>query len=85
MLKLNKIISYALIAFWIAFAFNLLQPFDGNWGVGIHWLGVVMLVVHVVELVLVYSKLKAAGHTSLKDIVAVLAFGILYWKPIIKS
>ena len=49
MLKLNKIISLALIAFWIAFAFNLLQPFDGNWGIGIHWLGVVMLVVHVVE------------------------------------
>ena len=44
-----------------------------------------MLVVHVVELVLVYSKLKAAGHASLKDVVAVLAFGILYWKPIIKS
>jgi len=85
MLKLNQSISYALFAFWIAFAFNLLQPFAGNWGVGIHWLGVVMLLVHVVELVLVYSKLKAAGHASFKDIVAVLAFGILYWKPIIKS
>ena len=85
MLKLNKIISVALIVFWIAFAFNLLQPFDGNWGVGIHWLGFVMLVVHVIELVLGYSKLKAAGHASLKDIAEVLAFGILYWKPIIKS
>ena len=85
MLKLNQSISYALIAFWIAFLFNLIQPFAGNWSVGIHWLGVIMLAVHVVELVLVYSKLKAAGHSSLKDIVAVLAFGILYWKPIIKS
>ncbi|XXK59756.1 DUF1145 domain-containing protein [Porticoccaceae bacterium nBUS_09] len=85
MLKLNQFISYALIAFWIAFAFNLLQPFDGNWSVGIHLLGIIMLVVHVVELALVYSKLKAAGHASLKDIVGVLAFGVLYWKPIIKS
>jgi uncharacterized protein YhhL (DUF1145 family) len=85
MLKLHQFISYALIAFWIAFLFNLIQPFTGNWSVGIHRLGIIMLVVHVVELVLVYSKLKAVNHASFKDIVAVLAFGVLYWKPIIKS
>jgi len=43
------------------------------------------LVLHIIELAVVYSKLKAVGRTSSTDIVAVLAFGILYWKPLIKN
>jgi uncharacterized protein YhhL (DUF1145 family) len=54
-------------------------------GTGVLWAGMVFLVLHVIELALVYSKLKAVERNRTADIVAVLAFGILYWKPLLKK
>jgi len=45
----------------------------------------VMLALHVFELVVVYSKLKAINHGTAKDVINVLAFGVLYWKPLLSK
>jgi uncharacterized protein YhhL (DUF1145 family) len=82
MQKFAQINMYILAGFWLAFVINFAMPFGGSLGTGVLWAGIVFL---VIELAVVYSKLKAVGHTSSTDIVAVLAFGILYWKPLIKS
>ena len=85
MQKFAQINMYLLAGFWLAFVINFAMPFGGSLGTGVLWAGIVFLVLHVIELAVVYSKLKAVGRTSSTDIVAVLAFGILYWKPLIKS
>jgi len=85
MQKFAQINMYILAGFWLAFIVNLVMPLDGSLGTGVLWAGMVFLVLHVIELVVVYSKLKAAGRARSADIVAVLAFGILYWKPLLKK
>ena len=85
MQKFAQINMYILAGFWLAFIVNLVMPFGGSLGTGVLWAGMVFLVLHVIELAVVYSKLKAAGRADSADIVAVLAFGILYWKPLLKK
>jgi uncharacterized protein YhhL (DUF1145 family) len=85
MQKFAQINMYILAGFWLAFVINLVLPFGGSLGTGVLWAGMVFLVLHVIELALVYSKLKAVERNRTADIVAVLAFGILYWKPLLKK
>tara|TARA_B110000977_G_scaffold157395_1_gene200444 strand:- start:201 stop:473 length:273 start_codon:yes stop_codon:yes gene_type:complete len=85
MLSIQQVATYFMIVFWVAFAANLFSPVGGNLGLGIYWLGVVMLVLHMLELVAVYSKLKAINHGTAKDVISVLAFGVLYWKPLLSK
>jgi uncharacterized protein YhhL (DUF1145 family) len=85
MQKFAQINMYILAGFWLAFVINLVMPFGGSLGTGVLWAGMVFLVLHVIELALVYSKLKAVERNRTADIVAVLAFGILYWKPLLKK
>ncbi|KRO92311.1 MAG: DUF1145 domain-containing protein [Proteobacteria bacterium] len=85
MQKFAQINMYILAGFWLAFVVNLVMPFGGSLGTGVLWAGMVFLVLHVIELALVYSKLKAVDRNGTSDIVAVLAFGILYWKPLLKK
>ena len=83
--NVKQIITYSVILFWAAFAFNELSSFGGNVGLALHWSGLVMLVAHVIELAIVYKKLQAINHGSAKDIISVLAFGILFWKPLLSK
>jgi uncharacterized protein YhhL (DUF1145 family) len=85
MLSAQQIATYSMIIFWVAFAANLFSPIGGNLGLGIYWLGVVMLILHMLELVVVYSKLKAINHGTAKDVINVLVFGVLYWKPLLSK
>jgi uncharacterized protein YhhL (DUF1145 family) len=85
MQKFAQINMYILAGFWLAFVINLVMPFGGSLGTGVLWAGMVFLVLHVIELALIYSKLKAVDRNRTADIVAVLAFGILYWKPLLKK
>ena len=85
MQKFAQINMYILAGFWLAFVVNLVMPFGGSLGTGVLWAGMVFLVLHVIELALVYSKLKAVDRNGTSDIVAVLAFCILYWKPLLKK
>lgn len=85
MQNIKQVATYLMIVIWLAFLVNLISPIGGNFGLGIYWLGVVMLVLHVLELLVVYSKLKAINHGTAKDVINVLAFGVLYWKPLLSK
>ena len=85
MQNIKQVATYLMIVIWLAFLVNLISPIGGNFGLGIYWLGLVMLVLHVLELLVVYSKLKAINHGTAKDVINVLAFGVLYWKPLLSK
>jgi uncharacterized protein YhhL (DUF1145 family) len=85
MQNVQQIISYIMVVFWILFAKNLITPFEDTFGQGVFWTGVIMLVLHIIELVLVYAKLNAVGRGELKDVLSVLVFGILFWKPLLSK
>ena len=79
------IVYLFLTVFWGAFIVNFFMPLDANIGVWVHWLGIALLVIHVLELLLVGSKLKAIGRFTSRDIGMVLLFGVLYWKPLVRK
>jgi len=85
MQKFSQINMYILVGFWLSFVINFVMPFGGSLETGVLWAGIVFLVLHVIELAVIYSKLKDLGRTGIADIIAVLAFGILYWKPLLKK
>ncbi len=85
MRNIKQVATYSMMVIWVAFLVNLISPIGGNLGLGIYWLGVVMLALHVFELVVVYSKLKAINHGTAKDVIKVLALGVLYWKPLLSK
>jgi uncharacterized protein YhhL (DUF1145 family) len=85
MQNVQQIISYIMVVFWILFAISLITPFEDTFGQGVFWTGVIMLVLHIIELVLVYAKLNAVGRGELKDVLSVLVFGILFWKPLLSK
>ncbi len=75
---------YALLTtFWLVFVINLLIPLDSTVGVWIIWLGAALFVIHVLELAMVGSTLKAIGRLALIDVALVVLFGVLYWKPLL--
>ncbi len=75
---------YALMAFWLVFLVNLLMPIGGEevaqW---ILRIGVVLLVIHALELAVVYKSLKKIERTSAVDVVWVLLVGLFHWKPLL--
>lgn len=78
-----RIMYTLLTTFWLVFLINLLIPLDSTVGFWIDWLGTALLVIHLLELALVGSKLKAIGRSALPDVAMVLLFGVLYWKPLL--
>lgn len=69
--------------FWLAFAVNLVAPLAGTTGEWINNIGLLLIAVHILELVINYKKLKAINHASAKDLLLIILFGTLYWKPLL--
>ena len=80
--QMNKI---ALYGFWVAFIVNLIMPFSGDWGVGILYIGLGLLAIHLVEYILVFKKLKNIDKTTPKDFVLVMLVGLFHWVPLLKK
>ncbi len=80
--QLNKI---GLYAFWVAFIVNLIEPFSGEWGASVLYIGLGLLVVHLIEYALVFKRLKSIDKTSPKDFVMVMLVGLFYWVPLLKK
>ena len=78
---INKALFLVLMA---VFVLNLLMPFGGEAGQWIMRIGLVVLGVHVLELLVIYKKLQAAGHVTANNIFWILVAGILHWKPLLK-
>ena len=77
---------YALVAFWLVFLVNLLMPIGGEevaqW---ILRIGVALLVIHALELAVVFKGLKKIDRTSPVDIIWVLLVGLFHWKPLLSK
>ena len=83
---LNK---YLLLGFWLVFVLNLLAPgslsISASVSQWVNWIGLAMLVVHVLEFVAMRNKLASRGHAGAVNFVQVMLFGILYWKPLLRD
>ena len=80
-----KFAQLSAVIFWIAFVVNLAAPFPAPWEMVVWWAGLILLVAHALELVLVYGKLKAIGKAGSKDILMVMLAGFTYWVPLLKK
>ncbi|WP_394560424.1 DUF1145 domain-containing protein [Aquipseudomonas alcaligenes] len=69
-----KIAKGALLLFWLLALVNLLQPFAGPY---LNWAALLILVVHVVEIVVLHSRLQRQTEPA-KDRLLVLLFGVLH-------
>ena len=80
-----RFLKYLFLGFWIFFILNLVSPMFGISSTSIFRLGIFILILHVLELGFVYWKLKSIGRSSAMDILSVLAFGLLFWRPLLKD
>lgn len=80
-----RFLKYLFLGFWIFFILNLVSPIFGIFSTSIFCLGIFILILHVLELGFVYGKLKSIGRSSARDILSVLAFGLLFWRPLLKD
>ena len=80
-----RFLKYLFLGFWVFFILNLVSPIFGIFSTSIFRIGIFILILHVLELVFVYGKLKSIGRSSARDILSVLAFGLLFWRPLLKD
>jgi uncharacterized protein YhhL (DUF1145 family) len=80
-----RFLKYLFLGFWVFFILNLVSPLFGIASTSIFRLGIFILILHVLELGFVYGKLKSIGRGSARDILSVLAFGLLFWRPLLKD
>ena len=78
----NKVV---LLIFWLGFAVNFFVPFIDTELPWILWSGLAMFAVHALELMVMFKKLREAGHASIKNSLMVLLFGILHWRPLLRG
>lgn len=76
---------YALMAFWLVFLANLLMPIGETASEWIMRIGVALLVIHALELAVVFKGLKKIDRTSPVDIIWVLLVGLFHWKPLLSK
>ena len=76
---------YLLLGFWLAFLVNIVMPFSAPWESGIMNVGLVLVAIHILELALVYKKLKLIGRANVADLSWVILLGILHWRPLLRK
>lgn len=79
---INKIAGLMML---LAFLVNSVMPFPGAWGVWVMRVGVILMVVHSLEFVVVYKRLKAISRATAADFFWVLLLGFVHWKPLLKK
>ncbi len=70
-----------LLAFWLAWILSLVSLIPEPYGRFIAWAGGLVFLVHLVEFLIVRSKLTQAGKTGF---VGTMLFGFGYWLPLLK-
>ncbi len=76
---------YLLLGFWLAFLVNIAMPFNEPWGGSVMNVGLALLAIHLLELVLVYRKLKLIERAKPIDLCWVMLLGILHWRPLLRK
>ena len=80
-----RFLKYLFLGFWVFFILNLVSSIFGISSTSIFRIGIFILILHVLELGFVYGKLKSIGRSSARDILSVLVFGLLFWRPLLKD
>ena len=81
----NMINKIAGLIIPLAFLVNIVMPFPGAWGVWVMRIGLILMVVHSLEYVVVYKRLNAIGRATAADFFWVLLLGFVHWKPLLKK
>ena len=63
---------------WLIIIANLVVPFAGEYSVYLKWLGVVLLVAHLIEYFVFSAKIKALGDSTAKAFLMTMIFGVAY-------
>lgn len=69
-----KVAKSLLALYWLLVLVNLFRPFTGPY---MNWIALTMLVVHLLEIVLLHSRLQRQAEPW-KDRLLVLLFGVLH-------
>lgn len=75
----QRTISYVLVSLtWLLVVLNCLFPFpiDGL-RIALNWIGIVMAVTHLIEVIVFFPKIKPYGNTAYRMLMVFL-FGIIY-------
>ena len=80
-----RFLKYLFLGFWVFFILNLVSSIFGISSTSIFRIGIFILILNVLELGFVYGKLKSIGRSSARDILSVLVFGLLFWRPLLKD
>ena len=71
-------LKLGVLATWAVVIWNLFMPLPGVWQTVSHWVGLLMLVAHVVEYFVLAKKVQAKGDGALKSFLMTLVFGLTY-------
>jgi len=81
----NTLNLAGLYAFWVAFLVNLVMPFPGDYNTGVLYIGLGLLVVHLLEFFIVFKRLKDVNRVTPKDFVLVMLVGLFHWVPLLRK
>ena len=85
-IKKSKLIAViTLLSFWVltftAQITGLNSPFDFIVNLAVS----IMILAHLVEYLMVRTRLAKTGRSKIYNFLAVLFFGVVYWKPILSD
>lgn len=75
MIVANKIIITIL---WLTIFYNWAIPFDGMVYTALHWLGIFMIVAHIVEMGIFFNKAKQAGGNIALHMIQLFLYGYFH-------
>lgn len=81
----NKINKLGLYVFWLMFLANLFMPFGGDIEAIVLYVGLGLLIIHFIEFLVVFKKLKKIDRTTPLDFIMVMLVGLFHWFPLLRQ
>lgn len=82
---LTNITKGGMAIYSLVFIYSLIKPFSDPAQTIIFWLGIVLLVVHLIEFIFHYKKLNTLNAAGANGFVQTILFGFVYWLPVFKK
>lgn len=73
-------IKIIICAIWLLIVANLFLPFAGEYHGWLNWLGVILIVAHLIEYLVFAEQIKAKGDGTVQSFVMTMLFGVAYIK-----
>ena len=81
----NYFVRLVFLILWIIFFLNFFKSFSSHWSSTISFAGLLLLILHLSEFVVVQSSPKFIRRAGIVDVIYVLLFGSNYWLPILET